>query len=178
MNRRQACLGLLATAALGAGARAVHAQTSSAAAPLDLLADWVGGKWVYVIEQPNAPRVTLTRVYQWSFDRRVLIGRSFGEREGKTVQTREALFFWNADLRRIEMIDHIDTGGYGAGFIEARESPHGQLYMEARIVGNAKHPDWRAWMKASATEQTIKVEARKGDAWTDFGTWPYKRVST
>ena len=175
MNRRHACLGILATAALAAGTqRAARAQSAPAAAPLDLLADWVGGRWVYVIEKPDAPRVTLSRVYQWSFDRRVLIGRSFAERDGKTVQTREANFFWNADARRIEMIDHLDSGGYGAGWVEARD---GQIYMEAGIIGNAKHPDWRAWMSATREAQTIKIEVRSADRWSDFGTWPYQRVA-
>jgi hypothetical protein len=130
------------------------------------------GGWVGEFDAGNGRKFKLIRTYEWSFDRRLLIGRSFGEVAGKTNQSRETVYFWNPETQRIEFSDFIDKGGFGAGFIERRD---GRLYMEARVVGNPAHPSWRAWIDESADTQLIRVEALREGKWTDFGTYPYKR---
>jgi hypothetical protein len=151
-----------------------HAQPASSAAenPLAPLASWVGGRWVGEFDAGNGRKFKLIRTYEWSFDKRLLIGRSFGEAGGKTVQSRETIYYWNPDTKRIEFMDFIDKGGFGDAFIERRD---GRLYMEAKVVGNPSHPSWRAWMDETADSQVIRVEALKDGQWSDFGTYPYKR---
>lgn len=151
-----------------------EAQTAQAAAenPLVPLAAWVGGRWVGEFDAGNGRKFKLIRAYEWSFDKRLLIGRSFGESGGKTVQSRETVYFWNPEKNRIEFTDFIDKGGFGAGFIERRD---GRIYMEAQVVGNPAHPSWRAWIDETADTQVIRVEALKDGKWSDFGTYPYKR---
>ncbi len=46
--------------------------------PFAPLAHWVGGQWVTTFKTPKGEEVRTIRSYEWSFDRRVLIGRSFG----------------------------------------------------------------------------------------------------
>lgn len=141
--------------------------------PLAPLAHWVGGEWVGHFDAGNGRRFTTIRRYEWAFDGRLLIGRSYGERDGKRVQTRETIYHWNPESKRIEFEDHIDGGGHGAGFVEPRD---GALYMEARIVGNPKHPAWRAVVQDDGADaQTIKVQALRDGAWGDFGSYPYRR---
>lgn len=148
------------------------AQTAPPPAnPLEALAHWVGGEWVGSFDAGNGKRFTLIRRYEWSFDRRLLVGRSFGESDGKRVQSRETLYFWNPETRRIEFTDHIDRGGFGSGFVELRP---GEVYMDAKITGS-NHPAWRAWMKDGADEQVLRVEALRDGQWVPFGTYPYKR---
>jgi hypothetical protein len=139
---------------------------------LATLAHWVGGRWVGTFEA-GGRKFTVTRTYDWSFDRRVLLGKSFGERDGKPYQTRETVYYWNADARRIEFIDFIDNGGYGLGWLEPRD---GQLYMDVKVIGNAGHPSWRAWMKEDRNTRVIRVEALRDGKWVDFGTFPYQRM--
>lgn len=135
------------------------------------LAHWVGGRWVGEFES-GGRRFTLVRTYNWSFDGRMLIGKSFGERDGKLVQSRETVFFWNPETKRVEFSDHIDSGGVGLGWLELRD---GQIYMDVKVAGNAAHPSWRAWIREDSDSQVIKVEALRDGKWTDFGTYPYRR---
>jgi hypothetical protein len=116
------------------------AQTPPTVAPLAPLAHWVG-EWVGSFEIGSGRKMTLIRSYEWSFDKRLLIGRSFAEVNGRRVQSRETVYFWNADSARIEFTDFIDQGGFGAGSLEPRD---GKLYMEAKVIGNPQHPSWRA----------------------------------
>jgi hypothetical protein len=160
-------------ALLIAATGAAHAQAPAPASPLAPLAQWVGGKWVGSLDAGNGRKLTLTRSYEWSFDKRLLIGKSFGELEGKRFQTRETVYYWNGAAKRIEFTDFIDQGGYGTGFIETRD---GELYMEAKIVGNDKHAPWRAWIKQDAENQVIRIETERDGKWADFGTYPYKRM--
>lgn len=81
----------------------------------------MGGEWIGQFELPGGRKLTLVRTYQWSFDQRLLIGRSFGEVDGRRRQSREAHYFWNPATQRIEFHDFLDQGGgYGAGVIELR----------------------------------------------------------
>lgn len=150
-----------------------HAQSAPSAAddPLAPLSSWAGGRWVGEFG-PEGRKLKLIRTYEWSFDKRLLIGRSFGETDGKTVQSRETVYYWNSDTKRIEFTDFIDKGGFGAGFITRRD---GRIYMEAQVIGNPAHPSWRAWIDETPNTQTIRVEALKDGKWSDFGTYPYKR---
>lgn len=142
--------------------------------PLDALAHWVGGRWRGEFDAGNGRKFVVWRTYEWAFERRVLIGRSFGEREGKLVQTRHTVYWWNPEARRIEFTDFIDGGGYGLGFVEPRA---GGLYMDAKIVGNDKHPAWRAWIVDEGRDaHTIRVEAERDGKWIEFGRYPYRRV--
>lgn len=143
------------------------------AAQLAPLAHWVGGRWVGSFEA-GGRKITLIRIYEWSFDGRLLLGKSFGERDGKLVQSRETVYFWNADTKRIEFTDFIDAGGgFGQGWIDQRD---GQIYMDVKVVGNPTHPSWRAWIKEAPDSQVIKVEALRDGKWVDFGTYPYQRM--
>lgn len=168
---------LAACAALGEPPAPAAASPAAEAAPLPVpqlapLAHWIGGRWVGSFEA-GGRRFTVWRVYTWSFDRRLIIGKSFGERDGKAVQSRETVYYWNADSKRIEFIDYIDAGGgFGQGWLEQRA---GQIYMDAKVVGNPGHPSWRAWIRESPDAQVIKVEALSDGTWTDFGTYPYRR---
>lgn len=154
-----------------AAAPAVAAQAKPAP-QLAGLAHWVGGKWVGEFEA-GGRKFTVIRSYEWSFDGRLLIGKSFGVREGKPFQTRETVYFWNPETRRVEFTDYLDAeGGFGQGYLETRD---GQIYMDVKIVGNPGHPSWRAWMKEDPDSQVIKVEAWRDGKWSDFGTYPYKR---
>jgi hypothetical protein len=139
--------------------------------PLAPLADWVGGRWVAEVDA-GGRKLKIVRTYEWSFDKRLLVGRSFGERDGQPVQTRETVFFWNPEAKRIEFTDFIDNGGFGAGSVEPRD---GELYMDVTVHGNPKHPSWRAWLRAGADTQVIRVEALREGKWVDFGTYPYRR---
>ena len=138
---------------------------------LRLIEPWVGGRWVGEFEA-GGRKFTTVRTYEWAFDRRMIVGRSFALRDGQLVQTRETPYFWNPDSKRVEFHDFIDNGGYGAGWVEPRD---GQLYMEAKIVGNPKHPSWRAWIREAPDAHVIRVEAESAGKWSDFGTYPYKR---
>lgn len=89
------------------------------------------------------------------------------------MQTRETVFAWNPEAKRIEFTDYIDQGGHGLGYVEARDA---QLYMDVKIVGNDQHPAWRAWIKETGDEQVLEVEAQRDGQWGKFGTFPYKRV--
>jgi hypothetical protein len=146
--------------------------TTTVENPLAPLATWVGGRWVGEFDAGNGRKFKAIRVYEWSFDQRLLFGRSFGEFGGRTVQTRETVYFWNPATKRIEFTDFLDKGGFGAGFIERRD---GRLYMEAQIIGNAEHPAWRAWIDETPDRQVIRVEALKDGKMADFGTYPYQR---
>jgi hypothetical protein len=149
------------------------ARAQASADPWAPLAHWVGGQWVATLKTQNGDEIRVIRSYEWMFDRRALIGRSFGERAGKRVQTRFTLFVWNAEAKRIEFTDVIDQGGFGNGFVEARD---GGLYMEARIVGNDQHPHWRAWVTREADgAESFRIEAEQKGAWAPFGTWVYRR---
>lgn len=158
-----------------AAAPATAAHTAAAPLPvpqLAPLAHWVGGRWVGTFEA-GGRKVTLTRLYAWSFDRRLIIGKSLGERDGKTVQSRETVFFWNPETKRVEFIDFLDaSGGYGHGWLESRD---GQIYMDVKVIGNAGHPSWRAWIKEATDQQVIRVEALREGKWVDFGTSAYQR---
>jgi hypothetical protein len=135
------------------------------------LAHWAGQRYVGTF-QAGGRTITLSRTYAWSFGGRVLVGRSFGERDGAPVQSRETVFYWNPESRRIEFIDFIDSGGYGLGWLEPRD---GQIYMDVKIVGNPGHPAWRAWVRDDGDEQVIRVEALRDGAWGDFGRFAYRR---
>jgi hypothetical protein len=150
------------------------AGAQTAPNPLEPIAHWVGGEWVTTVEVAPGRQIKVIRRYEWSFDRRLMIGRSFGEApDGRRRQTRETVFVWNAEAKRIEFSDHIDTGGHGLGFVEARD---GGLYMEVpRMVGGS-HPTWRAWLKEAGDEQQLRVEALIDGAWKEYGNFPYKRV--
>jgi len=165
---------ILLTCMIGWAASAAQAQAVAQAPenPLTLLASWVGGRWVGEFDAGDGRKFKAIRAYQWSFDQRLLIGRSFGEFGGKSVQTRETVFFWNPATKRIEFTDFIDQGGFGAGFLERRD---GRIYMEAEVVGNAAHPSWRAWMDEAPDSQVLRVEAVKDGKWSSFGTYPYQR---
>lgn len=148
-------------------------RAQAPADPFAPLAHWVGGQWVNTIKTKEGEEVRVIRAYEWSFDRRVLVGRSFGERAGKRVQTRHTLYLWNPETKRIEFTDVLDQGGFGAGFVEVRD---GQVYMEARIVGNDTHPHWRAWVTRGADgAEAFRIEAEQNGAWAPFGTWVYRR---
>lgn len=147
--------------------------TAAAPQPLAPLAHWVGGEWVGQFELPGGKKLTLVRTYQWSFDQRLLIGRSYGEVEGRRRQSRETHYFWNPATQRIEFHDFLDQGGgYGAGVIELRD---GAILMNAKIIGNPGHPDWRARITESGDNQVIEVEAQKDGQWGPFGKYAYKR---
>ncbi len=93
----------------------------------------------------------------------MLTGSSVGERAGKRVQTRHALFLWNPETKRVEFTDLIDQGGLGQGWIEARNAG---LYMETRIVGNEGHLHWRAWVSREADgAESFRIEAEQKGAW-------------
>jgi hypothetical protein len=162
-----ACAQLPATAPSAAPA----VQAVAPAPALAPLAQWVGGRWIGTFES-GGRKFTLTRTYDWSFDGRTLVGRSYGERDGKLTQSRETVYFWNAETRRIEFLDFIDTGGYGLGWLERRD---GEIYMDVKVVGNPSHPSWRAWIKDDKDTQVIRVEALRDGKWTPFGTYPYQR---
>lgn len=150
------------------------AQPAAPANPLDPIAHWVGGEWVMTVEPTPGRQVKVIRRYEWSFDRRLIIGRSFGEApDGRRRQSRETVFWWNADAKRIEFADHLDTGGHGLGHVEPRD---GGLYMEVpRIVGGT-HPTWRAWIQEGDDAQQLRVEAWVDGAWKPYGEFPYRRV--
>lgn len=174
LPRRTTLLAALFTPLLGGllAAPPALAQTAAPAAnPLAPLAHWVGADWVGSLEIGSGRKMTLIRRYEWSFDRRLLIGRSFGEVDGQRRQSRETVFFWNADTKRIEFTDFIDQGGFGNGWLEVRD---GQIFMDVKVVGG-KHPSWRAWIKESGDEQVIRVEAEREGRFVDFGTYPYQR---
>jgi hypothetical protein len=181
----RARLSLVLTAVALASCVQMPAQTAStpppatqpAEAPLPVpqlapLAHWIGGCWVGTFEA-GGRKFTLTRTYAWSFDRRMLVGKSFGERDGKPFRTRETVYYWNAETVRIEFTDFIDSDGYGHGRIAPRD---GELYMDVKVIGNPGHPSWRAWMKEGPDSQVIRVEALRDGKWVDFGTYPYKRT--
>jgi hypothetical protein len=167
-----AALLLAACAQLPAPDSAPAAAAVTPSPALAPLAHWAGGRWVGTFET-GGKRFTLTRSYAWSFDGRVLVGKSFGERDGKQVQSRETVYYWNPETHRIELTDYIDTGGYGLGWLEPRD---GQIYMDVKIVGNPSHPAWRAWIKDDKETQVIRVEALRDGKWVDFGTYPYRRA--
>ena len=148
-------------------------RAQEAAEALAPLAHWVGGQWVSTVKSKDGEEVRIIRAYEWSFDRRVLVGRSFGERAGKRVQTRYTLFVWNPETKRVEFTDVMAEGGFGAGFVEQRD---GLLYMQARIIGNDRHPHWRAWVTREADgAESFRIEAENQGAWAPFGTWVYRR---
>jgi hypothetical protein len=162
-----ALLASLLTAATPAGAQEAKPD------PLAPLAHWVGGQWVNTVKASNGEEVRIVRAYEWSLDRRVLVGRSFGERGGRRVQTRHTLFLWNPASNRIEFTDVMAEGGFGAGFVEVRD---GGIYMEARITGNDRHPNWRAWVTPGADgAESFRIEAERQGEWAPFGTWAYRR---
>lgn len=170
---------LIAAAALLSGCAHQGPAATAAAQPapnrapeLAPIAHWVGGQWEGTFEA-GGRKFTVVRTYEWSFDGRMIVGRSFAQRDGKLVQTRETPFFWNPESRRIEFIDFLDNGGYGAGMLTARD---GQLFMDVRIVGNPSHPSWRAWIREEPDAQVIRVEALRDGQWGDFGTYPYRRL--
>jgi hypothetical protein len=167
---RRIVLALLASlVAAAAPAAAQEAKPD----PLAPLAHWVGGQWVSTVKASGGEEVRIVRVYEWSLDRRVLVGRSFGERGGRRVQTRHTLFLWNPQSNRIEFTDAMAEGGFGAGFVELRD---GGVYMEARIVGNDRHPNWRAWVTPAADgAESFRIEAERNGEWAPFGTWTYRR---
>jgi hypothetical protein len=156
---------------LGAASAAFAQPAGTPPSPLAPIAHWVGGQWVGLLQSPSGKSVTLIRTYEWSFDKRLVIGRSFGEVDGQRRQSRETVYAWNPDTKRIEFTDFIDNGGWGAGFVEPRD---GKLYMEARVVGNPGHPSWRAWIEENGDKQVIRVEAQKDGQWVPFGTFPYE----
>ncbi|MCW5634314.1 MAG: hypothetical protein KIT17_13360 [Rubrivivax sp.] len=167
----------LGSAAAAAGMPALAVAQAAPAAPpahpLAPIAHWVGGEWVGQFELPGGRRLTLVRTYEWSFDQRLLVGRSFGEVDGRRRQSRETHFFWNPAAQRIEFHDFLDQGGgYGAGVVEVRD---GAILMNAKIVGNAGHPDWRARITENGDDQVIDVEAVKDGQWGPFGKYAYKR---
>jgi len=152
---------------------ALAARAQTAAEAFAPLAHWVGGQWVATIKSPNGDELRLIRSYEWSFDKRVLIGRSYGERAGKRVQSRLTIFLWNPETKRVEFTDVLDQGGFGQGFVDVRD---GGLYMQARIVGNDGHPHWRAWVSRAADgAESFRIEAEQKGAWAPFGTWVYRR---
>lgn len=155
----------------GTASRAQATVPSLPPSPPAPLAHWVGGEWVGSLQIGSGKKMTLIRTYEWSFDKRLIIGRSFGEVDGKRRQSRETLYYWNADTKRIAFTDFIDQGGFGAGTLEPRD---GKLYMEATVVGNAQHPSWRAWITETGQQQVIHVEAMKNGQWVDFGSYPYE----
>ena len=169
---------LIAAAALVAGcahypgANSATPPASARAPELEPIAHWVGGQWEGTFES-GGRKFTVVRTYEWSFDGRMIVGRSFARRDGKLVQTRETPFFWNPESKRIEFIDFLDNGGYGAGVLTARE---GQLFMDVKIVGNPNHPPWRASIREEPDAQVIRVEALRDGQWGDFGTYPYRRL--
>lgn len=149
------------------------AQAQTAADAWAPLAHWVGGQWVATVKTPGGEELRLIRSYEWSFDKRVLIGRSFGERGGQRVQSRYTLFLWNPETKRIEFTDVLDQGGFGLGFVEQRD---GGLYLQARIVGNDGHPHWRAQVSRAADgAESFRIEAEQKGVWAPFGTWVYRR---
>lgn len=155
------------------GPMALRAQ-GLAANPMQPLAHWVGGEWVGEFDGPGGQRYKIVRDYRWSFDQRLIVGRSWGEAGGRRRQTRETVFFWNADSGRIEFIDHLDQGGgHGLGHIELRD---GRIHMQVRIVGNRQHPDWRATIVENGDEQEIRVEGLRDGQWADMGGYRYRRV--
>lgn len=143
-------------------------------APLDALASWVGGRWVAELATADGRKFTLARTYEWSFDRRVLVGKTWAGPEVKSQQTRETFFWWNAQAQRIEFQDFIDEGGYGVGFVEQRD---GAWFMQARMVGTLKHPPWRAWLTQDqdGRRQTMRVQAEQDGKWVDYGVFVYER---
>jgi len=148
-------------------------QAPAAPNPLEPIAHWVGGEWVATVEAAPGRQIKLIRRYEWSFDRRLIVGRSYGEApDGRRRQTRETVFAWNADTKRIEFTDHIDLGGHGLGYIEPRD---GGLYMEARIVGSP-HPPWRAWVNETGDDQALRAEGLRDGRWETYGNFAYKRV--
>jgi hypothetical protein len=158
---------LLLVLAGGAGAQ-------TAAEPFAPIAHWVGGEWVATVKAPSGAEIRIIRSYEWSFDKRVLIGRSFGESEGKRRQTRMTVYLWNPDSKKIDFTDVIDNGGFGLGSVEERD---GRIYLEARIVGNDKHPAWRAWVTRNGDgSESFEIEAEQQGKWGPFGTWVYRRT--
>lgn len=148
------------------------AQATLRVPELRPIAHWVGGRWEGTFEA-SGRKYTLVRTYEWSFDGRLIVGRSFARVEGKLVQSRETPFYWNPETQRIEFVDFLDDGGYGAGTLGERD---GQLTMEVKVIGNPGHPSWRATIREAPDAQVIRVEAQRGDKWFDFGTYPYQRV--
>lgn len=174
--RRALLLACFAVLAACAQPGTFPAQPAPATAPLPVpqlqpIAHWIGGRWIGEFEA-GGRKFTTVRTYEWAFDRRMIVGRSFALRDGRLVQTRETPYYWNPDTGRIEFLDFIDNGGYGAGWLAPRD---GQLYMDATIVGNPQHPSWRAWIRESPDAHVIRVEALRDGKWIDFGTYPYRR---
>ena len=172
-SRRLALALIPVTAAFATTPARAQAGAAAAPGPLAPLAHWVGGEWTGQFELPGGRKLTLVRTYQWSFDQRLLVGRSFGEVEGRRRQSRETHFFWNPATQRIEFHDFLDQGGgYGAGVVELRD---GAIHMDVKIVGNPGHPDWRARITESGDDQLIEVEALKDGQWGPFGKYAYRR---
>lgn len=144
--------------------------------PLARLASWVGGDWVAQVDLPDGRKFKVVRRYEWGFEGRLLIGRSFGEVGGQRRQSRETIYFWNAAAQRVEFHDYLDKGGaHGTGRIDWRD---GVLHMEADIVGapaTGGHPPWRATMQETPDQQVIHVEALADGRWSDYGRFTYRR---
>lgn len=133
----------------------------------------IGGQWKGTFEAPSGEQVTLARTYEWSFDERLIIGKSFAYREGRPIQTRQTIFAWDDRAKQIIFWDFMEAGGYGEGFVEVREE---DIYMEARIVGS-DHPNWRlVLIQEDDQHQTIRVEIPEQGEWVDAGTFRYARL--
>ncbi len=162
----------VALVAACAHAPAPSAPAAAVAAELAPIAHWVGGRWEGTFEA-GGRKFTLVRTYEQSFDGRLIVGRSFAERDGRLVQLRETPYYWNPETKRIEFVDFLDNGGFGAGVLEARG---GELRMDVNVVGNPGHPSWRATVRGDADAHVIRVEALRDGRWVDFGTFAYRRV--
>jgi len=143
--------------------------SSSSLQPLAFL---VGGRWAGTFEAPDGTARRLVRTYEWSFGRRLLVGKSFRIENEGVVQTRETIFAWSDEAGRIVFWDFIDAGGYGEGFVDVRGDA---LYMEARILGS-EHPDWRLLLTHEHEDRhTIRVEVPGPEGWVDAGAFTYVR---
>ncbi len=78
MNRAFRRGWLIALAVLVAPAR----SREVAVGPLAPTAHWVGGQWVTTFKTPKGEEIRTIRSYEWSFDGRVMFGRSLA-REGR-----------------------------------------------------------------------------------------------
>lgn len=138
--------------------------------PLDFL---TGGVWVGEYDLPNGETIQQERTYEWSLNKKLIIGKTIRVSDDSRKQTRKVVFTWNADKQVIEFWDFIDTGGYGIGIVKA--TGQDTLYMEAEIIGS-KHIDWRAdFINKDGKKFVSKVQVPQEGEWVDAGTFVFYR---
>lgn len=140
--------------------------------PLDPLGFLIGGTWVVEYELPDGTTIHQERNYQWSFDKQLIIGKTFRVAKESKKQTRLVIFSWNSDKQIIEFWDFIDSGGYGKGIVNVKNDT---LYMEADIIGS-NHVNWKAnFINKNGKEFVSEVQVEDDEEWKDAGTFVFRK---